>query len=219
MAVTKARVFVDTETTGLKAPEAVTISVAALGQEPRTIRVRPPKPIELDATVVNGIRNKDVAGLPLVRDHEDYEELKELLEGSVVVAHNAPFDVEVLINAGIYVTDWIDTKELARKRWPSAPSYRLQHLYHWLELDGGGAPHTAEGDVLTLMALWNALEKPDAKEYVTEELSVPQRRSKSRAPALEKGFEKHPDLAPRETRRAILRKRSEDKKPRSKQAD
>lgn len=216
MAVTKAKVFVDTETTGLKAPEAVTISVAVLGQPPRTLRCRPPKPIELDATVINGIRNKDVADLPLVRDHEDYEELKELLEGSVVVAHNAPFDVQVLINAGIYVTDWLDTKELAKKRWPDAPSHRLQHLYHWLELEGGGAAHTADGDVLTLMALWNALEKPDARPHVAEELSVPRRRSLS--PSLARPTDSSIDLgsSPRETRRAILRKRSEGKKSRSK---
>lgn len=210
----KAKVFVDTETTGLKAPEAVVIAVAVLDQAPRIIRCRPPKPIELDATVINGIRNKDVADLPLIRDHAEYEELKELLEGSVVVAHNAPFDVEVLINAGIYVTDWLDTKELAKKRWPTAPSHRLQHLYHWLELEGGGDAHTADGDVLTLMALWNAIERKGGIDTYVKETLLSQSPARVRV----KGSESDPSLAPRETRRELLRKRNEGKKSRSKRA-
>jgi DNA polymerase III epsilon subunit-like protein len=49
-------IFLDTETTGLADPRLVELAFVEEGHVPIVVRVKPPKPIELDASVVNGIR-------------------------------------------------------------------------------------------------------------------------------------------------------------------
>ena len=215
------KVFIDTETTGLVAPALVEIAFAELGHEPLVLRCKPRKPIELDATVVNGIRNKDVAHLPLLADHPQYSWLKKHLEQSTIVAHNAPFDVGVLANEGIHVKSFIDTKELAKKRWPNAPRHRLQHLRYWLDLEVDGADgigpiaHTAGGDVKVLMALWQALErKGKIDTYVQETLSTELQQSQSPPPVQRSGSSVKNGRAPSRTLREQLRKRNAEKRSR-----
>lgn len=186
------KIYLDTETTGLEGPRVVEIAWAVEGGEVQVLRCRPAKPIELDATVVNGIRNKDVEHLPLFNELPEYPTLKALLEDAIVIAHNASFDIGVLKNEGIIVHNFIDTKTLAMKKWPSAPKHRLQHLRYWLDIDIEGEAHTAAGDVMVLRELWKHLnEQP----------------SRSPSPARVKDSEINLDSAPREMRREQLRKR------------
>jgi len=152
-------IFLDTETTGLKEPRLVELAYRSKAMGMVVIRCKPPKEIELEAIVVNGIRNKDVENLISFAEHPYYSDIKELLESNTVIAHNVSFDVMVLANEGINCTSIIDTKKLAQEKWPEAPSHRLQHLRYWLDLEVEGVAHTAAGDVQVLMALWDRLQR------------------------------------------------------------
>lgn len=144
----------------MKDPRVVELCYWQEGHEaPVVIRCKPTKLIEIEAMVIHGITNEDVEWLPLFQELPEYEEIKELIENSIVIAHNVDFDILVLKNEGIKVDQRMDTKEMARLKWPEAPKHRLQYLRYWLNLNvvGGGAPHTALGDVQTLRALWEEL--------------------------------------------------------------
>jgi len=90
-------VVLDTETTGLVAPELV--SVAVLDSHGRTILdevVRPAKPIDPDAGRISGLTDAVVADRPEFPEIE--AALSAALRGRVVVIYNAAFDTKVLAN-------------------------------------------------------------------------------------------------------------------------
>lgn len=87
-------------------------------------------------TAVNGISERDVAGAPTIR--ELWPALSELLDGALVVAHNASFDMSVLQHsaARYEVTDGpsfevLCTYRMARVVWPGLPSYSLGYVAPW----------------------------------------------------------------------------------------
>jgi DNA polymerase III epsilon subunit-like protein len=93
--------IVDVETTGLWAETGDRVCEVAVlrvepGREPEVFSslVNPHRPIEPAASNVSGLRDADVAGAP------DFESLvgplTARLEGAVLVAHNAEFDVGFL---------------------------------------------------------------------------------------------------------------------------
>jgi len=87
----------DTETTGLNAPELVSIGVIdSQGKTLLNELVRPGKPIEPGASRITGITNE------MVRDREEfpaiYERLKDVLSNRLVVIYNASYDLKVLSN-------------------------------------------------------------------------------------------------------------------------
>lgn len=150
-------IFLDTETTGLIEPALVELAYNGV-----TLRCKPRKAIEVGASVVNGITNEDVAHLPLFRDMPEYATIKQQLENNTVVAHNAKYDVGVLNSEGIFPTDVVCTKELARKLLPLEQSHSLQYLRYSLNLQVKGIAHTASGDVAVLRALWERLHADGA---------------------------------------------------------
>lgn len=150
-------IFFDTETTGLKDPRLVELAYSIDGGPIQSFRCKPPKDIELDASVINGLRYRDVEMLQPFEEMACYTEIKELFENNTMIAHNASFDIGVMGNEGIFIKDSICTKELAKKTWPHAPSHRLQHLRYWLDLDVEGQAHSATGDVAVLVALYAAM--------------------------------------------------------------
>lgn len=154
----KRLVFLDTETTGISNPRLVELCYhIEKAPSPVWFRCKPPLDIEIGATVVNGIRTKDVATLLPFTDMPWYQETKELLESNTIVAHNAIFDIRVLENEGIFVKDFICTKELAKVKWPESESHSLQYLRYWLDLDVNAVAHSGIGDVVVLMVLWDKL--------------------------------------------------------------
>lgn len=158
-------VYLDTETTGLVGSRLIELCYwVEDAPAPVVLRCKPPVAIELDAMVVHGITEADVAMLLPFKEQACYQEIKELLEhpDTVVVAHNASFDIGVLEREGIVVKKSICTKELAKKKWPKAPKHRLQHLRYWLDIivpvsSPAVTAHSALGDVLVLRALWDKL--------------------------------------------------------------
>jgi DNA polymerase-3 subunit epsilon len=140
-------VALDLETTGARAgTEKITEIGAVRFEGLREVRrfntlVNPMRPIPRMITQITGISQEMVAGAP--RIEEVIPELLEFLEGAVVVAHNAPFDVGFLnyelhrLKGRRLGEGAIDTLPLARALAPGLPNYRLHTVAEAL-----GAPVT-----------------------------------------------------------------------------
>lgn len=93
--------FVDVETTGLRPYLGDRIcEIAALRRRDKEVvdsfhsLVNPGRPISPGASAVSGISDQDVAEAPPFKEVKD--RVASLLEGAVLVAHNAPFDMGFL---------------------------------------------------------------------------------------------------------------------------
>lgn len=104
-----------------------------------------------------------------------------LLRWSILVAHNAPFDVWVLKNHNVQVPNYICTLKLARYIYPEFEAHNLQYLRYrlGLEFDREINPHDAMSDVYVLEKLfyhlkdklWEALEKTQEAPVTGEQLN------------------------------------------------
>lgn len=145
--------FLDTETTGFGECRLVELAYMREGSPLQALRCKPPILIEEGATGVHGITNEMLEGLPPFIERPEYEAIRQLIAESIVVAHNAPFDIGVLNREGIAVPTFINTQKVAKHLYPHAPNHKLQGLREYLHLEGGEA-HSAAGDVITLAALF-----------------------------------------------------------------
>ena len=94
----KRYVVLDTETTGLIAPEVVAAAVVDHRGETRlNALVRPGKPIEPGATAITGITEAKLAGCPAFP--EVYPALVEAVAGRTVAIYNAEYDRQALANS------------------------------------------------------------------------------------------------------------------------
>jgi DNA polymerase-3 subunit epsilon len=140
-------VVLDTETTGLSPAlghRVVEVAAVRLSGWQETARfselVNPGRPIEAGATRVHGLVDRDVAGAPPFCDVVG--RLEPLLEGAVVVAHNAAFDAGFLaqeyaiasrrgVCPPVLPNPWLCTLLLARRHFHfdrndlSTVAYRL----------------------------------------------------------------------------------------------
>jgi DNA polymerase-3 subunit epsilon len=96
-------VFLDTETTGLTprfGDRVVEIALARFRGEAMenffTTLVNPERSISPGAARIHGITDRDVRDAPRFRDIA--EQVMVELEGAVIVAHNAPFDLGFIVN-------------------------------------------------------------------------------------------------------------------------
>lgn len=116
-------------------------------------------PISADAAAISGIRDPDVAHAP--PEGNVLPDFLRFLGGSVLVAHNAPFDMGFLraavqrLQAPAVENLVIDTQLLAMKAWPRKRSYALQNLAAELNLPRGAA-HRARDDAELCMRLFLA---------------------------------------------------------------
>jgi DNA polymerase-3 subunit epsilon len=128
-------VVLDLETTGARPGPGKITEVGAVRIEGlRPVKhfqtlVNPLRPIPAMITRITGIAEDMVADAP--RIEEVIPQLLDFLEGAVVVAHNAPFDVgflnyELRRLQGRRLDDgFVDTLPLARALAPGLPNYRL----------------------------------------------------------------------------------------------
>jgi len=149
--------FLDCETTGLDGSRLVEIAWAHPGSSVQALRVRPPVDIEIEASAVNHISNAMVASLCGFQEHPSYGHIKEIIEASTIVAHNASFDIGVLNREGIFPKSFIDTKRLAVYTHPDIKKQNLQYLRYALGLEVDAVAHSAAGDVKVLMAVFYEL--------------------------------------------------------------
>jgi DNA polymerase III epsilon subunit-like protein len=123
-------VALDLETTGFyKSSKIVEVGLARFdldgtdGQLYEQL-VNPARPIPWDAKRVHGIGDADVLNSP--RIEEVLPTVKRLVEGRVVVIHNALYDTRYL--DGVEIPYLIDTLPLARRIWPELKSHSLRAL-------------------------------------------------------------------------------------------
>jgi DNA polymerase-3 subunit epsilon len=141
-------VVLDLETTGARAGAGKITEIGAVRIEGfrevarLSTLVNPMRSIPPMITRITGITQEMVAGAP--RIEEVIPRLLEFLEGAVVVAHNAPFDVGFLnyelrrLKGRQLGEGSIDTLPLARALAPGLPNYRLHTVAEAL-----GAPVAA----------------------------------------------------------------------------
>jgi DNA polymerase III epsilon subunit-like protein len=180
--------LVDTETTGMKNPRAVEVAIGVIKSldkineiELTTARFDPGVPIDTSASAVHDIVRKDIDGLSPFGNEPLGEMYKQAnVEENYVIAHNAPYDLEVIKNEGIEnKMKVIDTLRCAKRLLMDTPceEYKLQYLKYYLKLNEevipeqiekySGKAHGAAADVVTLYLLFRRL----ASKYSLDELA------------------------------------------------
>jgi len=155
---------------------------------------KPPLNISIEAMSVHHITPAMVADKPLFIQSPDYQQIKILLEGpeTVLVAHNAPFDVSMMQKESIDPANAIDTLKLVRHFDPNMVMERhnLQYLRYFLKLDDlidiEIRPHDALSDVIVLELLFDRLYLKAQKQFnlVTEAETIQKMIELSTQPAM-----------------------------------
>ena len=134
-------VAIDFETANETRTSACSIGVAWIengrvtGTEEHLIRPREPRFNPFNSAI-HGIREEDVANAP--EFPEVWASLRERVQGRLILAHNAAFDVSVLRHTLTdYGLDWpacdyLCTVMMARRAWPTLTGHRLNHLADFL---------------------------------------------------------------------------------------
>jgi len=128
----------DTETTGLNAREDTLIEIAAVKMKDGRIidsyskLIDPERKLSSKISEITGITQDMLVNQPKLR--EVLPEFRAFAKGSILVAHNAEFDVGFLSQSAIAIgmEPWtqpvIDTLALARVIYPGEKNYRLKTL-------------------------------------------------------------------------------------------
>lgn len=156
--------FFDTETTGNTENDRLCqlgIKERGIAEPVVSATYKPPLPVSIEAMAVHHITEKMLADRPAFMESAEYPELKALIEDpeTVVVAHNAPFDVAMLTKEGIVPSQYICTYKVARAldTQEKISQYKLQYLRYLLGIEIDAVAHDAWGDVLVLEALFERL--------------------------------------------------------------
>ncbi len=156
-------IFFDTETTGNTEKDFLCQIAYKDGEESFAGLYKPPLRIPPEASAVHHISNRMVEEKPAFKDSPEYEKIKELFENenSVLIAHNAPFDLLMVKKEGIEPKNFICTLRLARHLDPDEKieKYNLQYLRYFLDIEIDATAHDALGDVLVLEKLYERLKK------------------------------------------------------------
>ncbi|MFA6076638.1 MAG: 3'-5' exonuclease [Candidatus Paceibacterota bacterium] len=202
-------IFFDTETTGNTEKDflcqiAYKIYPATGGAEDESFvgLYKPPIKIPPEASAVHHISNKMVVDKPSFHESGDLEKIKKLFEdkNSIVVAHNAPFDLIMIKKEGIEPKRFICTLRLARHldKEGKMEKYNLQYLRYLLEIEIDATAHDAMGDVLVLEKLYERLKKKIIEEAKSDKVGSPDASSEAfrEDEAIEKMVEisSHPSL-------------------------
>ncbi|MBO7677157.1 MAG: hypothetical protein J6S49_06555, partial [Erysipelotrichaceae bacterium] len=98
-----------------------------------------------------------------------YEELSEILKDSIIIAHNAMFDITVLnsmcdvYGLNHFTNKYLDTVALSRRVYPELYNHRLNTVCAYLDIDL--SHHNGKSDAMgCLMILLSAMEKYDTYE-------------------------------------------------------
>ena len=155
-------IFFDTETTGNEQKDVLCQIAYKAGDEKFVGLYKPETKIPPEASAVHHITNKMVADKPSFKESADQKKIKKLFEdkNSIVVAHNAPFDLMMIKKEGIEPSNFICTLRVARHLDPEGKidRYNLQYLRYLLEIEIDAVAHDALGDVLVLEQLFERLK-------------------------------------------------------------
>ena len=158
----KKLLFLDVETTGLN-HEDRTCGIAYKCPDENLevdLLIKPPLPIKLEASMTNHIANYMVEDKPSFDEATGPIKTKELIQDSIMVAHNAKFDIQMLQKEGIIVQDHICTYKVALMLDPTGDRFQrsnLQYLRYFYDIRVKADAHTAMGDVVVLEAVFEKM--------------------------------------------------------------
>ncbi len=184
--------FLDTETTGNELEKDRLVQVCyKMGEKLVNELFKPPLPISVKSMSITHITNKMVADKPIFIGSNTHKDLEEILKNTIMIAHNAPFDIAMLEAEGLSVPHSIDTLRVARHLDSDGviPEYNLQFLRYYLDLEVPNAhAHDAFGDVLVLEAIFNRLLAKIRTETSTDNEAIEKMKKLSETPLLIKRF-------------------------------
>ncbi len=133
----KPLVFLDVETTGMSSASSRIIEVGALrveaGKVVKTIKqlIDPTERLPEFITSITGITNEELRGKPIFAQIAD--ELADLLQDAVFVAHNVGFDYAFIQNefkliGTKFSADRLCTVRMSRKLFPKQRSHKLDEI-------------------------------------------------------------------------------------------
>src|SRR3989344_5220756 len=132
-------IFFDTETTGNTEKDFLVQIAYKVGSDSFSQLYKPEIKIPPEASAVHHITNKMVGNKPTFKESTDQPIIKKLFEAedSVVVAHNAPFDLMIIEKEDIKPKNFICTLRVARELDAEGKieRYNLQYLRYLLDLD------------------------------------------------------------------------------------
>jgi len=170
-------IFFDTETTGNTEKDFLCQIAYKCGEESFVRLYKPPIKIPPEASAIHHITNKMVADKPTFKESTDQPIIKKLFEdeNSIVVAHNAPFDLLIISKEDIVPRKFICTLRVARylDKEGKIERYNLQYLRYLLELEIEATAHDALGDVLVLEKLFERLKNKLKEEAKFDEVESP----------------------------------------------
>jgi len=164
--------FLDLETTGLDHLCNQVIEIAAISSQKGgskatyTTLVNPGVSVPPLITSLTGIDNSMLINAP--KSEEVAKQVRPLLEGKIIVAHNAAFDVKFLEKlVGPFPNKYLDTLELAKILFPHLSSYSLRYLVSNFSLKGEPS-HRALADTESLEKLFYYLRAEAEKLTLPE---------------------------------------------------
>jgi DNA polymerase III epsilon subunit-like protein len=186
-------VFFDTETTGNTESDVLCQIAYKTGDESFVGLYNPGKKIPPEASAVHHISNKMVADKKNFQDSGDAKKIKNLFENedTVVVAHNATFDLMIIKKEDIVPTNFICTLRVARHldKEGVIDRYNLQYLRYFLDIEVEATAHDALGDVMVLEKLFERLlKKMIEEENCNEEEAIKKMIEISSHPSLLRTF-------------------------------
>jgi DNA polymerase III epsilon subunit-like protein len=153
---TRNLVFLDTETTGVgKEDRLVQLAYRDCRNSQINELFNPGIPIDPAASAVNHITNRHIEHAPVFKDSTICMQLQALLNepDTVLVAHNAKFDIGMLSREEVTVPTFICTQKLWSFMDPGKKKlgkHNMQFLRYYYELDIEAQAHDALGDILVL---------------------------------------------------------------------
>jgi len=151
-------IFLDTETTSVK-PDNKLVQLAYREENSEIVDelFKPAEKIEFGAMAVHHITTEMVMDKETFVGSNHHQKLQNILNGNILVAHNASFDIRVLENEGIKTDKYIDTLNVARHLIKNSESHSLQYLRYSLNLKVEAKAHDAKGDIIVLEKLFEYL--------------------------------------------------------------
>jgi exodeoxyribonuclease X len=161
-------IFFDTETTGVNNTDFLCQLAYKTNSETFCELYKPEIKIPAEASAVHHITNKMVSNKIAFKESTDFEKIKNLFENenSILVAHNAKFDLAIIKKEGINPKNIICTLRVARAldKENKLPQHKLQFLRYFLDIEIDATAHNALGDVLVLEKLFERLFDKIKKE-------------------------------------------------------
>lgn len=126
-----------------------------------TALFKPEVPIQVGAMAVHHITASKVEHAPVFKGSSIAQELQQKLLGpdTILVAHNAKFDIDMLEKEGISVPRHICTRRVILwiDRSAKLESHSLQFLRYYFDVGVEAPAHDAMGDILVLEAVFDKL--------------------------------------------------------------